>query len=416
MQGEVCLKEKEGLLVRGKRENGGFMKIHRLLADACVELLDLVLRGKEVLDHELNRVFMENPRWGKRDRGFVAETVFEIVRGKSRWEFLAGASDTAALCAAFWQEKGWEIPSWWAFPAIEENRWNERVEAWQARPWQEQMSAAADVEQAFLANVPEERAQREWEALNAPARIFLRVNLLKGTVEETQQWLAAEGVETEPVEGVPAALALCKGRVPKPILASGRVEIQDIASQQIVPFLQLEEGNLVLDACCGAGGKTLQMASEMGNRVKLFGVDVSEKQLMKAEQRAPRAGVRASFAKWTEEIQHTWQSRADRVLIDTPCSGMGTLRRQPDLKWRTSRGRIESLTKQQLGILEKYAELVKVGGLVVYATCSVLRCENRAIVDAFLAKNPGFSLEQERQFWPSEGGDGLYAAQLRRNA
>lgn len=391
------------------------MKVHRVLAEAAFVLVDAVFSAGKVLDHELGAAFAANPKWGRRDRAFLAETVFEVVRWRRALAFVAGQESPRLLCAAQWLRMGLELPYWLGMGG-------EQVQEMVARE-----GSLADQPRAVRESIPEwldEVGERElgaqWDeelsALNRRAPVFLRVNTLKGTRDEARGWLVAEGVETEPVEGVADALVVLGGRtVPKLILMDGRVEIQDAGSQCIVPLLDPQPGETIIDACAGAGGKTLQIAAAMRNQGKLIATDVTQKKLDTLRQRAKRAGVTCLQTGFIDgAIAQAMRGTADRVLIDAPCSGLGTLRRQPDLKWRLTPKSLEQIRHLQRSLLFSYAAMAKPGGSVVYATCSMLPSENRGAVDSLLQAG-GFRFVREITISSATSGfDGFYAVVLQK--
>jgi 16S rRNA (cytosine967-C5)-methyltransferase len=389
------------------------MKMHRLLAEAAAETIKLVFKEHRVLDHALAEAFENHPKWGKRDRGFIAETAFEVVRWRRALGFVADSEETDAMCAAQWRRMGYEIPEWWKFKGAspEEMAMRELQLAGQPRAIRESIPEWLDA-------LGEEELGDAWSdeiaALNQRAPVYLRVNTLKTSRGEAIKWLASHGVEAIVVDALPDALVLARGKsLPKPLRLDGRVEIQDAGSQMIAPMLDAQPGERVIDACSGAGGKALHLAALMRNEGRVFGMDVDAKKLSELERRAKRAG--ATCIKGKEIVENTpvdFADVADRLLIDAPCSGLGTLRRQPDLKWRLKPAQLERVRSIQKELLATYPAMLKPGGRLVYATCSVLSSENRAAVDALLAGG-GFELVEERVISPARDGfDGFYAAAL----
>ena len=392
------------------------MKMHRILAEAAATIAKSVFREHKVLDHELATAFEENPRWGKRDRSFIAETVFEVARWRRALSFLAESEETTALCAAQWGRMGYEIPEWWAY---------------NGRPLEEMQAREAhlcDQPRAVRESIPDwldalgvAELGSAWEpeltALNQRAAIFLRVNTLRTTRPEAIAWLAAANIIAIEVEGLPDGLLLAPGKsLPKALRLDGRVEIQDAGSQMIAPLLAPQPGERVIDACSGAGGKSLHLAALMKNEGRVFGMDVDVKKLGELERRAKRANA-GKCVKAKEINKATtvdFAEVADRLLIDAPCSGLGTLKRQPDLKWRLKPAGLERLQGMQKDLLVRYTAMLKPGGRLVYATCSILPSENRAAVDHLLAQG-GFELLTENPVSPATTGyDGFYAAALRK--
>jgi 16S rRNA (cytosine967-C5)-methyltransferase len=216
---------------------------------------------------------------------------------------------------------------------------------------------------------------------------------------------------------VPDALVLPPGSLlPKSVLASGRVEIQDAGSQLVAPLLDALPGERIIDSCAGAGGKTLHLAAMMKNFGRIDALDVSPDKLKELKRRASRAGADIiDAALWGTSKLTNSQNSADRLLVDAPCSGLGTLRRQPDIKWRLSMQKLDQLHQTQRQILQEQQAMVKPGGRLVYATCSILPSENRRSIDPLLDTGH-FQLLSEHQISPAETGfDGFYAAVLLKN-
>lgn len=389
------------------------MKLHRLLAEGCTTVLGTVFKEGTVLDRVLEATFEANPKWGKRDRAFVAETVFEVVRWRRALAFIADNPQPAALCAAQWQRMQIEIPDWWSWEGC-------RVEEMTARE-----SALADQPRAVRESIPdwldvrgESELGAQWDlelaALNRRAPIFLRVNRLLGSVEETGKWLESEGILTRRVEHAPDALEVTLGRIGKPLIATGRFEIQDAGSQRIAPLLGVEPGMRVLDLCAGAGGKTLQLAALMENRGEIIALDVVGRKLTELERRAQRARVSIIRKElWGPNTLRSLTAWADRVLIDAPCSGLGTLRRQPDLKWRLTSAALEKARRTQKAMLEQYPELMRAGGAFVYATCSILPTENGGQIEDLIGREPHWAVGESLTVSPAgTTSDGFYAARL----
>jgi 16S rRNA (cytosine967-C5)-methyltransferase len=390
------------------------MKMHRIMAVAASAIADSVFRERKVLDYQLANAFESNPKWGKRDRNFIAETVFEVVRWRRALSFLVGSEETAALCAAQWVRMGYDLPEWWPYSgaAAEEIKAREADLVDQPRAVRESIPDWLD---ALGVEELGDNWDAELAALNQRSRVFLRVNTLKSTRPEVITWLADFNITATEVLGLPDALLLAPGKLlPKPLRMDGRVEIQDAGSQMIAPLLDPQPGEIVIDACAGAGGKALHLAALMQNEGRVFGMDIIKRKLVELERRAMRAN--ASKCIKTREITTAtstdYAEVADRLLIDAPCSGLGTLKRQPDLKWRLKPEQLDHVRGIQAELLEKYTSMLKPGGRLVYATCSILPSENRAAVD-HLIKKGGFSLLKECPISPAETGyDGFYAAAL----
>jgi 16S rRNA (cytosine967-C5)-methyltransferase len=278
----------------------------------------------------------------------------------------------------------------------------------------------------YLERVFGKGLEREMAALNAPAPIDLRVNLLKADRETAQRALAAEGVRAEPTPWSPVGLRLA-GRVPLSGLAAfkdGLFDVQDEGSQIAALLAGARPGMRVVDFCAGAGGKTLALAAGMANRGKLVACDVSARRLERAARRLRRAGVGNVERRVLASERDKWVKRHagsfDRVFVDVPCLGTGTWRRNPDAKWRSRPVDLAELIERQQQILRSAARLVRPGGRLVYATCSLLREEDEAQAEAFLADAPDFALFPAARAWEETiggaspgGGDYLFLTPAR---
>ncbi len=397
-------------------ERVAFVKMHRILAEAAAGIAKSVFKEHRVLDHALATAFEENPKWGKRDRSFIAETVFEVVRWRRALGFLADSEETNAMCAAQWVRMGYDIPEWWTYKGVQAGEMIAREVDLALQP-----RAVRESIPDWLDDLGLSEAGLGWEAeiaaLNQRAPVYLRVNTLKTTRALAIEWLANSGVIAIEVPGLPDALALAPGKtLPKPLRTDGRIEIQDAGSQIIAPLVDPQPGERIIDACSGAGGKALHLAALMHNEGRVFGMDVDTQKLVELDRRAKRAGATCLKSKPILTSTPTDFSQvADRLLIDAPCSGLGTLKRQPDLKWRLKPAQIDRVRAIQKELLASYSMMLKVGGRLVYATCSILPSENRAAVDSLLEKG-GFTLIEERPISPAATGfDGFYVAMLLKN-
>ncbi len=393
------------------------MKMHRILAEAAAGITKSVFKEHRVLDHALAAAFEENPKWGKRDRGFIAETVFEVVRWRRALGFLADSEEANAMCAAQWVRMGYEIPGWWTFKGLAAEGMKAREADLAAQPRAVRESIPDWLDELGVAEL-RDAWDAELTALNQRASVFLRVNTLKTTRAEAIEWLATFNVIATEVPGLPDALVLAPGKMlPKPLRTDGRVEIQDAGSQLIAPLVDPQPGERIVDTCSGAGGKSLHLAALMANEGRVFAMDVDTRKLAELERRAKRAGATCVKAKPIEATTPVdFAGVADRLLIDAPCSGLGTLKRQPDLKWRLKPAQLERVRGIQKELLSTYTAMLKPGGRLVYATCSVLPSENRAAVDSLLGAG-GFTLVEEQPVSPAATGfDGFYAAALVKDA
>ena len=390
------------------------MKIHRPLAEASADLVRSVFEEHRVLDHLIAEAFRKNTRWGKRDRNFVASSVWEVVRWRRALAFIADSDDPRALLAAVWQRAGFEIPEWWKWQGAGRAGMKSRESDLIQQP-----RAIRESIPDWLDSLCEQELGGRWggilSGLNQRAPVFLRANTLLANREDLLSLLAAEGVEAHPVDGLPDALRL-SGTLPKRLLADGRFEIQDGGSQLVAPMLDIQPGMRVVDACAGAGGKTLHLAALMRNEGELIALDVSERKLSRLHQRAKAANVRnlqtmLSDPEWVKKNARS----ADRLLMDVPCSGLGTLRRQPDLKWRLNEAGLDRIKRTQRRLLDQYATLLSPGGLFVYATCSVLPSENEGQIEHLIQRDHRWVVEEQASVTPaSTDFDGFHMSRCRR--
>ncbi len=365
-------------------------------------VLGLLLRFEYPADAVVSRYFREHRELGHADRAFVAETVFAVLRrGRSLEARCAGKlSDRNRLLAALAVTRGWSQRELAPVLKASEEEW---LAAAKAMPESELPPAVrcdlpdwlyARLEAQFGADEVVSLAQ----ALNQPAPLDLRVNTLKTNREAVLARLEADGIAAVPGPLSPLAVRLREkpALAKHPLFLEGAFEVQDEGSQLLGYLLEPKRGEMVVDFCAGAGGKTLLLGALMKNTGRLYAFDVSDKRLANLKPRLARSGLSNVHPARIEHERDTKVKRlagkVDRVLVDAPCSGLGTLRRNPDLKWRQSEDSVAELAVKQAAILDAAAKLVRLGGRVVYATCSLLTAENDAIIAAFLTSHPDFTL------------------------
>jgi len=383
-----------------------------------VNALQQVFTENRYTDKVLERLFKQNGQFGSRDRRFVAENVYDIVRN---YRLL---SEMTQSPKNFWQITG----TWLALNGVDISNIpdfkNIQPEAVAKQRQSFKMNAAISESypdwlcELCVNELGAETWWREAEAMNQPAQVVLRVNTLKTTREKLSAMLAEERIETETVPGHAQALVLKKRQnvFSSPLFRNGLFEIQDAGSQQISEFLEVEPGMQVIDACSGGGGKALHMAAMMQNKGRVMAMDVEQWKLDNLKERAKRAGafnIETRLIEDTKTIKRL-ANKADRLLLDVPCSGLGVVKRNPDAKWKLSAEFIERTRALQQRILHDYAGMLKAGGQMVYSTCSILPSENREQVDAFLKENPNFELIKDLSVFPSQGFDGFYMALMKR--
>lgn len=396
--------------------------LHFPLVDAVALALEEIFFDNRYADKVIEKLFKKNRKWGARDRKFVAETIYEIVRHKRRLEFIADANEVWDLIAAYLVQTRGELPNWVEFDGISIPEFKKRNSA-------EKSPEVANSFPDWLNALGKNEFGDQWSllmnALNKPAEVFLRVNTLKTTLENLIAELATEEIECEPIVSKDFLFPVClRLKKRKNVFITGAFrkgffEMQDAASQQVAGLLQVEPGLRVVDACAGAGGKSLHLAALMKNKGKIISMDIHEWKLKELKTRAARGGVDIIETKLIEGSKtiKRLETSFDRVLLDVPCSGLGVLRRNPDTKWKLTIEEIARLQDLQKEILTDYSKLCKPGGVMVYATCSILHCENEEQIKWFLSTDMGshWILEKEIRVWPQlHGFDGFYGAQLRR--
>ncbi len=369
----------------------------KVLLDACAELVRLTLTFEHPADAVVSRFFRDNRGLGPRERATLAETVYTVLRKKLLFDHLApsGSGPKERRLAIL----GFHGPRDFLKSALTE----------QEKNWLDQCDAInpADLMERHRHNLPEWLVQplkdqlgdefwplAESMAQNAP--LDLRVNVLKEKRADVQKELAQAAIKSVAtpyspwglrIEGKPALTKL-------DAFTRGAIEVQDEGSQLLALLLDAKRGEMVVDFCAGAGGKTLAIGATMRSTGRLYAFDVSAHRLDALKPRMARSGLSnihpAAIAHERDERIKRLAGKIDRVLVDAPCSGLGTLRRNPDLKWRQSAKAVQELVVKQAGILDSAARLLKPGGRLVYATCSILPQENEAIAEAFTAAHPDF--------------------------
>jgi 16S rRNA (cytosine967-C5)-methyltransferase len=393
------------------------VKIYKNLVEGVVQSLEKIFNEGRYADRVIEFLFKDQKKWGARDRRFVAETTYDIVRNYRLLQELSGNStDFYKLIGVYLILHDSDLPAWEEFKGIDkksiEQKWNEAKNiraVFQSVPdWLDELG------QTELGN----KWSKELAALNEQAPVVLRANTLKGNAKSLKAKLNEEGTETVllPEYGEALVLQERKNIFTSPLFKNGYFEIQDASSQLVAKFLEPAPGMFVVDACAGAGGKTLHIAALMQNKGKLIALDVEEGKLEELKRRAQRASVTTIDAKViiSEKTIKDLEGKADRLLLDVPCSGLGVLKRNPDAKWKLSLKGIEEIKQKQKTILQNYSCILKPGGLMVYATCSILPGENQKQVEAFLETNKNYSFIKEKTIYPSEGFDGFYMCLLKR--
>jgi 16S rRNA (cytosine967-C5)-methyltransferase len=366
------------------------------LLELTTDLLHRVLQLQQPADAVVSAFFREHRALGSRERHTLAETVYAVLRQRLLWQHLAqsGRGEMERRLAVL----AWQGNEGFLRAALNEaeHQWLQQVQA---------VDRAA-LPEKLRHNLPDWLAERLqaslgdqfWPFVESMARsapLDLRVNALKAKREDAQQALREAGIEARAMPYSPFGLRIDgKPALNKlELFTGGGVEVQDEGSQLLALLTDAKRGEMVVDFCAGAGGKTLALGAAMRNTGRLYAFDTSGHRLAALKPRLARSGLSnvypVQIAHERDERVKRLAGKIDRVLVDAPCSGLGTLRRNPDLKWRQTPADIDELVAKQTAILASAARLVKAGGRLVYATCSLLEAENEAVAEAFGASHAG---------------------------
>ena len=396
--------------------------IHRnLLIGIHDALEETFFQDKKYADKVLERLLKAHKKWGSADRQVVSEIFYDIVRWKKRLEYYMGEgtkpSNIYNLILAYLLWKKVKYKKFDEFDGIKTGGILSKLDK-KTFPTKAIEHSVPD----WLAGLFEKELGAKWEkemsALNEQAPVILRANSLKISAENLVEILKEEGVNSFVLRGYPDAVQLeeKKNVFLTSAFKEGFFEVQDASSQKIAELLDVKEGMRVVDACAGAGGKTLHIAALMKNKGQIIALDIYEWKLAELKRRAKRAGAFNIETRFIEDnkVIKRLHNTADRLLIDAPCSGLGVLKRNPDSKWKIDEDFINRIKTEQENILQNNSKILKKGGKMVYATCSILPSENGEQVRKFLAENTEFALMKEENIMPSDGYDGFYMALIER--
>ncbi|MDK2596147.1 RsmB/NOP family class I SAM-dependent RNA methyltransferase [Pseudoalteromonas obscura] len=384
---------------------------------------------EQYADKVVQQHLMINAAWTIEQRAYFVTTLYNMVRFSRKLCWAIGRSDLMDSLSQLSVADVWNI--WGAYTLLNEQSLPDFPEV-STLNLADVQSALSSAPQDVLLSMPSwlhERANDElgdiWPtvatALNQSAEHFIRVNSLKSDALSLTKSLAKEQIKAVPVDGLHNALKVEQmGYLFRTdAFQQGHFEMQDAGSQQLATLLDVQPGMKVVDACAGSGGKSLHIAALLENKGRVLSLDIHQHKLDTLKKRAKRAG---SHVIETRLIQNSktikrQKEKFDRVLLDVPCSGTGILRRNPDAKWHLTEKNIENLVALQQDILQRYSQMCRVGGKLVYATCSILPSENACQVERFLANNPNWRLEKELSLMPgvSSAFDGFYGALLVKN-
>jgi 16S rRNA (cytosine967-C5)-methyltransferase len=374
------------------------MRLPPAILGNAEEVLREILRFTSPADVTLSRYFKDHPRLGGRERGAIAECIYSVLRNKTFYtDFAGGATMRRLVLMGMADAVGID-----ALGGLsdDETAFLARIKDIDRSllPPKQRANLPDWLYDKFVAQYGEEETLQLAAVLNTPAPLDLRVNSLKANREDVIAELATAPIVAEPTPYAPLGLRVLKKPALQnlPLFKSGAIEVQDEGSQVLAQLVGARRGEMVVDFCAGAGGKTLAIGAIMRSTGRLYAFDVSEKRLTKLKPRMARSGLSnvhpVVIAHERDAKVKRLAGKIDRVLVDAPCSGMGTLRRNPDVKWRQQADGVAELTEKQASILDGAARLVKFGGRLVYATCSLLDEENDAIAAQFLATHPDFVL------------------------
>ena len=377
----------------------------------AVEALQQVLAMEHPADAVLSRYFRKHPNMGARDRAFVAEAVYGALRHARFLDAAGAVNPRLRILGAAFRFGGFNLRQLEPVSGAE-REWLVGLKA---------IGCGDNLPPAVRAELPDwlwerlaaaygdEQALAIGGGLQHPAPLDLRVNTLRASRDAALKALAEEGVSCAPTPYSPVGIRV-RGKPPinrSPLFHSGVVEVQDEGSQLLAYLVAPRRGEMVVDFCAGAGGKTLHLGTLMRSEGRVYAFDVADWRLAQLKPRLRRSGLSNVYPQHIDSENDPRVKRLagkiDRVLVDAPCSGTGTLRRNPDLKWRQSPATVAALKRTQAAILEAAARLVKPGGRLVYATCSFLQEENDAIIQAFLERTPTFSLVPAAQVLADHG-------------
>ena len=400
------------------------MRLHRNLVFTVIDSVKSIFNEGEYAGKAVEKALKRDARWGARDRKFVAETIYEMVRWKRLYNEIAGTkehytSENVWKNFSVWAIlKGVKLPDWNQLQGVPERRIKGKFDELQkVRVFKESIPDWLD--EMGVKELGEAQWTKEIHKLNEQADVVLRTNTLNTTKANLQKKLMDEGIETEFIQGYNDALKLVERAnvFRTECFKMGFFEVQDASSQLVAEYLDVKPGMRVIDTCAGAGGKSLHLAALMENKGQIIATDIYESKLRKLKIRTRRAGVHNITTKEidSQKVIKKMKGTADRVLIDAPCSGIGVLKRNPDSKWKLQPEFVENIIKTQAEILENYSQLVKPGGKLVYATCSIFPSENEKQVHGFLKNHPEFEFEKEHKVSPVKSGfDGFYMALMKR--
>lgn len=401
------------------------MKLHYNLLHGLFDCLNNTLNNKYYAHKSIELIFKKNKKWGSRDRSFVAEATYDIIRYLRLYDKLSNSN------YSYTKKNIWKIISLWIYFNIDSKTNFEKLWVFN----KEEINKAKNIlekKRVYRESIPdwidelaiEEIGEKKWEkeisSMNNKADLVLRVNTLKTTKKNLIKKLYNQNIHCEEIPDRPNALKVIKRvNIFKTIeFKLGFFELQDASSQLVAEFLDVNTKHKILDACAGAGGKALHIASLLNNKGNIIATDIHEFKLKELKKRARRNGIHNITTKIIDnKFIKKNKEKFDRVLIDAPCSGFGVIRRNPDSKWKLNRKDFNRILNNQINILNNYSKLVSDNGIMVYVTCSIFPSENEKQIALFLNNEFGknFKIIEEKKISPHDSGyDGFYLAKLRK--
>jgi len=400
------------------------MRLHKNLVVAVIKILDGTFNQNFYADKTIEKILKSDKRWGSRDRGFIAETSYEIIRWKRLYSQISETKSPYKY-GELWKMfsvwavlKGIQLPNWKEFENTPTRRIKGKFDSLvKIRKFRESIPDWLD--KTGCDELGENRWTSELSALNEKANVIIRANSLKINVNDLKKELQKEDIQVEKINGFPEALKLRerKNLFKTKAFQNGYFELQDASSQLVAPFLKAEKGMKICDVCAGAGGKTLHLSAITENKGQIIAMDIFKNKLFELKRRAKRNNafnIETRLIENNKSIKRL-HGKIDRLLIDAPCSGLGVLRRNPDSKWKLSQNFLDKIKDTQQEILKRYSPMLKENGKLVYATCSILPSENELQIKRFLKTEQGkkFKVEDEKKISPAQSGfDGFYMARL----
>jgi len=400
------------------------MRLHKNLVVAVIKVLDRTFNQNFYANKTIEKILKSDKRWGSRDRGFIAETSYEIIRWKRLYSQISETKSPYKY-GELWKMfsvwavlKGIQLPNWKEFENTPTRRIKGKFDSLvKIRKFRESIPDWLD--RTGCDELGENRWTSELSALNEKANVIIRANSLKTNVNDLKKELQKEGIQVEKINGFPEALKLRerKNLFKTKAFQNGYFELQDASSQLVAPFLKAEKGMKICDVCAGAGGKTLHLSAITENKGQIIAMDIFKNKLFELKRRAKRNNafnIETRLIENNKSIKRL-HGKIDRLLIDAPCSGLGVLRRNPDSKWKLSQNFLDKIKDTQQEILKRYSPMLKENGKLVYATCSILPSENELQIKKFLKtkQEKKFKVEDEKKISPAQSGfDGFYMARL----